>query len=60
MSKNSKATVLITGNGLRTKELMKYIIEHPEEIQVEVKTKEEAIQKVYDEGNAIEWLRSRQ
>lgn len=56
MSKNSKATVLITGTGLRTKELMKYIIEHPEEIQVEVKTKDKAIQKAYDEVNAIDWM----
>jgi hypothetical protein len=37
MSENGKAKVLIAGNGSRTKELMKYIIEHHEEIKVEVK-----------------------
>lgn len=38
MSENGKVKVLIAGNGSRTKELMKYIIEHPEEIKVEVES----------------------
>lgn len=37
MSKSHKARVLITGRGSRTRELMQYIIEHPNEIQVEIK-----------------------
>ena len=37
MSEGAIAKVLITGDGSRTQELMKYIVEHPEEIKVEVK-----------------------
>lgn len=36
MSKSHKG-ILITGSGSRTRELMQYIIEHPNEIQVEIK-----------------------
>ena len=43
MSKSRKARVLIAGNGSRTRELMQYIIEHPNEIQVEIKGLDKSI-----------------